>query len=93
MSDKEAKKIFLKQAKPYLKRYDAEAKRKNIRNRVSTEFRASIENKTFFCSWVDAIRGRVEIHIPICFNLPAAWHEVKFSSMGDFAKFRALLET
>jgi hypothetical protein len=42
MTEKQAKKVFLKQAKPFFRRYDAERKRKNARLRQSAKFVAGI---------------------------------------------------
>lgn len=76
MKESEAKKAFLKQAKPFFKRYDAEAKRKvkyrMVRRSTRLTGRLRVENgRCFFdCEWVDLFRGLQKIKIPILFTLP-----------------------
>ena len=100
MTEKQAKKVFLKQAKPFFRRYDAERKRKNARLRQSAKFVAGISGQGahgsaqfFIASFEDKFRGRQEMHIPILFSLPESYHIGKsFQKESEFDIFRKYCE-
>ena len=102
MTEKQAKKVFLKQAKPFFRRYDAERKRKrkNARLRQSAKFVAGISGQGahgsaqfFIASFEDKFRGRQEMHIPILFSLPEYYFKGKaFQKESEFDAFRKYCE-
>jgi len=100
MTEKQAKAAFLKQAKPFFRRYDAERKRKNKRLQQSSGFVAGISGQGahgsaqfFIASFEDKFRRRQEMHIPILFSLPESYHIGKsFQKESDFDIFRKYCE-
>lgn len=100
MTEKQAKKVFIKQAKPFFRRYDAERKRKNTRTRQSSKFVAGISGQGahgsaqfFIASFEDKFRGRQEMRIPILFSLPENYAIGKsFQKESDFDTFRKYCE-
>ena len=96
MSEAQAKKVFLKQAKPFLKRYDAERRRKNKRAAATIDFNAAVlaeaanENPPVFAAeFTDVVRGRVTLRVPIMFNLPPGYERgFRFTDALQFYNFR-----
>lgn len=100
MTEKQAKKIFLKQAAPFLRRYKTEQKRKPARRirRATTDFKASVltageKSPVFAASFHDVVRGPVSMRIPILFALPVGFERgFKFTSASEFENFRLYCE-
>jgi len=96
MSEKEAKKIFLKQAKPFFKRYEAETARKNARQRRSFDFHAIVELgpvPCFAAKYEDLFRGVVSMRVPILFTLPLGFEKgFKFTDAATLANFKKYCE-
>lgn len=101
MSEKEAKKVFLKQVKPYTKRLETEKKRTNpgylARNRQTTGFKAHIVQGNKYPEFVgfysDRIRGEMQIVVPIAFTLDAEFAPgAKIDSEAKFGRLLSLCE-
>ena len=104
MSEKQAKKVFLKQAKPFFRRYETERARKNPgRNntrRATLDFKAKIHAwagaiKIPFleASFHDVVRGPVSLRVPILFTLPVGFERgFKFTSESEFDNFKKFCE-
>lgn len=96
MSEKQAKAAFLKQAKPFLKRYETERTRKNKRQMKTTGFKASITPSPapfFVAEHEDIFRGRMTMRVPILFTLPPGFAAGrKFTDAADFANFKKYCE-
>lgn len=100
MSEKQLKKIFLKQIKPFLRRCEAESKRKNASRRLmakTTHFKAAIDTAgavpVFAASFHDVIHGANAMRVPILFPLPIGFEKgFQFSDAVDFKNFRLFCE-
>ena len=104
MSEKEAKKIFLKQAKPFFKRYEQEAARPETRRcfraRKAIDFKASVHawpgaiGTPFFAgSWHDVKFGPMSMRVPILFPLPLGFEKgFKFTDAATLANFKKYCE-
>lgn len=96
MTEAQAKKVFLKQAKPFFKRYAAEQKRKTRRNAKTSEFRAGITPSPapqFSASYKDLFRGVMTMRVPILFTLPPGFESgFKFTSASEFENFKKYCE-
>ena len=98
MTEKQAKKVFLKQASPFLRRYKTERKRTNVRRRLTTDFKASVliageKSPVFAASFHDVVRGPVSLRVPILFALPVGFERgFKFTSASEFENFQLYCE-
>jgi len=103
MTTKQAKAAFLKQIKPFVKRYETERKRKHFtfsgpRARQTTEFKASIvlawrfsaaPGPAFLGIYTDKHRGEMSMVVPILFDLDAEF--APGVAINSEAQFRRLL--
>lgn len=103
MSEAQAKKVFLKQAKPFFRRFEAEHK-KDV-NRKPGYLRRSIKQQTFGISakvtattppafvaeFEDLFRGRQSVTVPILFTLPPGFENGRdlndAAQLVNFKKF------
>lgn len=98
MNEKQAKAAFLKQVKPFTKRYAAERKRKNLGrhnvNRQTTEFKARIDaGPVFVGTYTDKHRGEMSMIVPILFTLTDEFEPgVKIGSEARFSRLLSLAE-
>lgn len=100
MTEKQAKKIFLKQAAPFLRRYRTEQKRKPARRirRATTDFKASVltageKSPVFAASFHDVVRGPVSLRVPILFDLPPGFENGRdLSDAAQLVNFKKFCE-
>lgn len=99
MNEKQAKAAFLKQVKPFTKRYATERKRKNTSNRYgsmrqTTEFKAHIDaGPVFVGTYTDKHRGEMSMIVPILFTLSHEFKPgVKIDSEAQFSRLLSLAE-
>lgn len=94
MSEAQAKKVFLKQAKPFFKRYEIERTRKNKRQARTSNFKARVETgPVFVAEYEDLFRGRMTMRVPILFTLPLGFEAGrKFTDAADFDNFKKYCE-
>jgi len=99
MTTKQAKAAFLKQIKPFVKRYETERKRKNTKNRYgsarqTTDFSARIvTGPAFLGVYTDKHRGEMSMVVPILFDLDAEFAPgVAINSEAQFRRLLSLCE-
>lgn len=99
MNEKQAKAAFLKQVKPFTKRYETEKKRKHVllrgtRARRTTEFKAHIDaGPVFVGTYTDKHRGEMSMIVPILFTLSHEFKPgVKIDSEAQFSRLLSLAE-
>jgi hypothetical protein len=101
MTTKQAKTAFLKQIKPFVKRYETERKRKITENRhgsarQTTKFKAHIVqgNKwpEFVGIYSDKHRGEMSMVVPILFDLDAEFAPGVAISDAQFQRLLSLCE-
>ena len=103
MSEKEAKKVFLKQAKPFFKRYETEVNARTASRRrrpKTTHFKAQVHawagaigTPFFAAEFHDVVRGPVSLRVPILFTLPVGFERgFKFTSASEFENFKKYCE-
>ena len=98
MSEKEAKKVFLKQAKPFFKRFETEQNRKKTHRMVRRSFGFTAGLRTretggveFVGSYEDLFRGRQLMRVPVLFDLPGV-KIGEFTTKKQFDAFKAICE-
>lgn len=93
MSEKQAKKVFLKQAKPFFRRFEAEHKKDANRafgrriKRQTFGIAAQVIAATppaFVAEFEDLFRGKQKITVPILFALPVGFE--KGAQLNDAAQ-------
>ena len=98
MNEKQAKAAFLKQVKPFTKRYAAERARKNPgrldSKRQTKDFAARIAaGPVFVGEYTDAVRGRMSMFVPILFSLNDEFKPgVKIYDHVTYSRFLSLVE-